>query len=393
MKFINFVLIVSCIFLANTSNILAAVKAESRDLKSSDENIKLNKALYWAAHSGNYEEVKNLLEQGADVNYHTPNIGIAQGDGLTPLHRAVGLGDEAKLDLNKPTDKSLVEKRLKVVKLLIIKGANVNAKSFLGNTPLHMAKTKEVVELLIKHGADVNAQSNIGHTPLMTLTAVYNRNWVNQSVSEVLIKYGADINHKSKGEENALVFAVRTYNQVLVELLVKNGADVNFSKKGEDSALENAITNSINGKGSKTAEYLITKGAFLTAGSPLGFSELHWAVNQNNLPLVKTVLAYKAPVDYEDRKGNTPLILAIVNNNLVIASLLINSGADVNTRSKQWNSPPLFLAKDEKMMRLLLKSGADANATDDKGNSYLYHVKDKRLIDLIENAKRAGVEN
>jgi ankyrin repeat protein len=388
MKLINFLVIICSIFLADSSNILAADNAKPSNSSNNNTTVKYNKALYWAIDHGDYDKVKAIIEQGAKKE-------LSEFDyyGQTPLHWAAGLGNEAFLDLNKPTDKSLVEKRLKVVKLLISKGANVKARDFEGKTPLHMAKTKEAAELLIKHGANVNAQSNIGHTPLMTLTAVYNRNWVNQSVAEVLIKHGADINHKSKGEENALVLAVRTYNQEQVELLVKNGADVNFSKKGEDSALENAILNAINGKGSKIVEYLIMNGTYLTTGSRLGFSELHWAVSQNNLSLVKTVLAYGAPVDYEDKKGNTPLILAVVNNNLEIASLLINSGADVYTRSKQWNSPPLFLAKDERMMRLLLRSGADANATDDKGNSYLYHVKDKRLIDLIENAKRARVEN
>ena len=388
MKFINFLTIICSIFLVGNSNILAAETAKSSDLGVNDKKVKLNKVLYWAAFDGSYEKVKNLIEQGAKVNFSD-----IHADGKTPLHVAVGLGNEAHLDLNKPTDKSLVEKRLKVVKLLISKGANVKARDFEGKTPLHMAKTKETAELLIKRGADVNAQSNIGHTPLMTLTAVYNRNWVNQSVAEVLIKHGADINHKSNGEENSLVFAVRTYNQEQVELLVENGADINFSKKGEDSALENAILNAMNGKGSKMAEYLITKGAFLTAGSSLGFSELHWAVNQNNLPLVKTVLAFGAPVDYEDRKGSTPLVLAVVNNNIEIANLLISSGADVNARSKQWNSPPLFLAKDEKMVRLLLRSGAEANATDDNGNTYLSYVKDKKLINLIETANRSNVKH
>jgi ankyrin repeat protein len=387
-KFVNFVIIVCCIFLADNSNILAADKTKSSELNVKDKNIKLNKALYWAAHSGDYEKVKNLIDQGAKVNFSD-----IHADDKTPLHVAVGLGNEAHMDLNRPTDKSLVEKRLKVVELLISKGANVNAKSLFGQTPLHMAKIKEIVELLIKYGANINAVDNNGYTPLLSTAVQYKSNWVNKSVAETLIKYGADINHKSKSEDTALVFAVRTYNQAQVKLLVENGVDVNFSEKGEDSALENAILNSINGKGSKTAEYLITKGAFLTTGSPLGFSELHWAVNQNNLPLVRKVLAYKAPVDYENREGNTPLILAVVNNNIEIASLLINSGADVNIRSKKWNSPTLFLAKDEKMMRLLLRSGADANAMDDNGNSYLSYVKDKKLINLIQTANRSNVKN
>jgi len=60
-----------------------------------------------------------------------------------------------------------------IVELLIAEGADVNAKSDSGSTPLHDAAIngrKEVAELLIANGADVNAiivsGRNQGKTPL-----------------------------------------------------------------------------------------------------------------------------------------------------------------------------------------------------------------------------------
>ena len=93
MKFTNFVVIVGYLFFVNGSDVLAADKTKSGGLTVKDRNIELNKALFWASFYGDYEKVKTLIEQGADVNYRTPNSGIVQGDGLTPLHRAVGLGN------------------------------------------------------------------------------------------------------------------------------------------------------------------------------------------------------------------------------------------------------------------------------------------------------------
>ncbi len=57
-----------------------------------------------------------------------------------------------------------------IVKLLIEHGANVNAKSSVGNTALTYACCggyEDVVRILLDAGADVEHQNDNGHTPLM----------------------------------------------------------------------------------------------------------------------------------------------------------------------------------------------------------------------------------
>jgi ankyrin repeat protein len=57
-------------------------------------------------------------------------------------------------------------KQPSLVEFLIEKGANVNAKSASGNTPLHWAESRKAIELLLKHGADIHASNIYGQTPI-----------------------------------------------------------------------------------------------------------------------------------------------------------------------------------------------------------------------------------
>ena len=74
---------------------------------------------------------------------------------------------------NPEADRALLDAandgNIKAVKQHLAAGADVNAKSKFGRTPLHHAAYfghKEVAELLIAEGADVNAKDDDGATPL-----------------------------------------------------------------------------------------------------------------------------------------------------------------------------------------------------------------------------------
>ena len=84
------------------------------------------------------------------------------------------------------------------IKGLLTKGADVNARSEIGWTPLHRAaannQNSEVIEVLLRAGADVNARDKNGRTPLHG-AAEGNQN---PEVIEVLVRAGADVNARSE---------------------------------------------------------------------------------------------------------------------------------------------------------------------------------------------------
>lgn len=94
-------------------------------------NIEVNKALFKAVESGNIEEVKEFIREGADVN-------ATDRARWTPLHFASARGYEG------------------IVDLLIEKGAKVDAKDTSGWTPLWLAsnhRNQRMMQLLKHYGA------------------------------------------------------------------------------------------------------------------------------------------------------------------------------------------------------------------------------------------------
>jgi len=71
---------------------------------------------------------------------------------------------------------------------LLDKGAEVNAKTSLGITPLHEAAQngiEEIAEILVAHGASINAVDDKGWTPLVRA-----QKWGHQEVVEFLRQKG-----------------------------------------------------------------------------------------------------------------------------------------------------------------------------------------------------------
>ena len=121
------------------------------------------------------------------------------------------------------------------------KGADVNAKDYIGRTPLHNAARwshkghKKVAELLISRGADVDAMDDDGWTPLH-----YAALGGSKETAKLLIVEGVDMNTENDEGETALHQAAHGGHKEVAELLIANDADVNARKKNGDTPLDEA---------------------------------------------------------------------------------------------------------------------------------------------------------
>ncbi|HEX8738383.1 MAG TPA: ankyrin repeat domain-containing protein [Pyrinomonadaceae bacterium] len=166
-----------------------------------------------AVSSEDFDEVKDLIAKGANVNAKDKNYGDS-----TALHAAVETGNA------------------EIVKYLLDMGAKINARDKKRRTPLMSIDddaTPELVRMLLDHGAKVNAFDAEGDTALKFAAELEN-----SEVLRVLLDAGARVNAQNKEGTTALMIAANNDCYDNVKALLEAGADVSLRDKDGDTALD-----------------------------------------------------------------------------------------------------------------------------------------------------------
>ena len=166
-----------------------------------------------------------------------------------------------------------------LVRLMIAKGARVNARDNAGNTALHYAQEADIAQFLLSNGADVNVKSCSGSTPLHYVAARGHAD-----VVQLLIDSHVAIDPKDERGQTPAARAMQAGHKEIVRLLAAHGA-------------------------------------VLT---------LHMAAYAGDVQTVRRLLEAGAAVNQQDEEGRTPLYLATQEGYMEVMELLIARGADVN---------------------------------------------------------------
>lgn len=154
-------------------------------------------ALHRAAQFNRLDEVKALLEKGANVN-------AANNIGITPLHLAAQAG------------------HTELVALLLSHKADIKAKDVFGLTALHFAAQYghvDTIDMLLDKGADIESKTNTqGLTPL---------HWAafggHVESIKCLLAYGANINARDNTGNTPLTWAEAYGQHDMARLLARKG--------------------------------------------------------------------------------------------------------------------------------------------------------------------------
>ena len=198
-----------------------------------------------------------------------------------------------------------VQRNLAMVRLLLNRGADVNAKHQFDQTALQAAACfgrEGVVQLLFEMGADVNAKDKTG------MTALHFAAWFgHEGVVQLLLEMGADVNAKSKPGTTALHMAARYGSEGVVPLLLEMGADVNAKKYNGATALHMAAKYGRYGS-EGVIRLLIKRGADVNAKDKNGKTALHKAAQYGYEGVIQLLREREADINAKDKDGMTALV-------------------------------------------------------------------------------------
>ncbi|VVC31093.1 Putative transposase IS4/IS5 family,Ankyrin repeat-containing domain,Ankyrin repeat [Cinara cedri] len=116
------------------------------------------------------------------------------------------------------------------------------------------------------------------------------------------------------------------------------------------------------------------KGANVNAKDEYGYTALHEAAEENQMEVVKFLVANGADVNARNNEGITPLRDVAYEGHKEIAEFLVANGAKVNVADNKKVTPLHMAAYEghEEIVKLLVANGADSNAADKDGDTPLH---------------------
>ena len=202
----------------------------------------------------------------------------------------------------------------------------------------------KAVELFLAAGIDVNAQNASGFTALMAAAKNGRMEVVNK-----LLDQKVNVDAQSKQGVTALMLAAENNQSEIVNLLLKKNADPNLQDQ-------------------------------------TGWSALMKAVYQGNARCVEALAARSR------QEVNRGLLVAALTGHPDIAKILLDNGAEVDTRADDGRTPLMLAAGkgDNDLVAFLLKAGADPTLTDQSGAAAGSLARAKGHKDVADRLQQAA---
>jgi len=276
-----------------------------------------------------FDLVEKLIKLGADPNFMTSG-------GETLLHIASAKGD------------------LSLLRILLSHGANIRARNKHNQSVFEVAANGEVLPILKAHCM-----------PLAKIAAT------KQTIDAMTKQEAQSI--AQKGNLGKLLHdAILKDDKMQVKDLLNQGANVeSLNIKGQTP-----LYSALNNDRLEIAGILLKEGAMIQEPNAAKNLAIHLAAAIGDVEQVKT-LTDKDPnyVNKQDADGKTPLHYVSPTNNVEVAQILYDKGADINALDHKQNTPLHDAAttshNNKEMVNFLVDKGANIEARNTEGQKPL----------------------
>lgn len=243
---------------------------------------------------------------------------------------------------------------------------------------------KKEVYQLIRQGADVNAKTYEGITPLMY--AIQNGH---NSIAQVLIEKGADVNTVPSNGIPALVAAVNAGNLQGTFLLLDNGANPHYQNTYKQMPLCLAVIDS----DYEMTKLLLDFSEYFTKDY-LGNTDLFYAAENGDTAIVRLLVEHGAIINEQNNSGVTPLMAAAANGNYETVRYFVNHKADISITDDSNYTALLYAirSKNVKIVDLLIDNGADVNHPVKRNLYPLEMAKYNGNRKIVKTLKQSGAK-
>lgn len=298
-------------------------------------NVHGQTPLHNAAQENWVENVAYLLDHDADVHARDKQSNTALNI-MANFHFNAG-GDE--------------ESEIAITKMLLAKGADVNACNVFGNTALsriaddNMDRHTDWAKLLIDNGANVNHQTNVRRTTLhmaaemgsvqmvkMLLGAgartniydIYGRSAIQMARYDAQEKWDLMFEYR---DNVSVIEAVYYSQEEILEDIINSGTDIESVYEADNSSTGLIVATKKND--ANMVKKLLELGANINAQDSLGYTSLHYAASNGHDDVIWLLLESGADAQIKTHQGQSAMDLAVANDKLRSVQLIKDARPDL----------------------------------------------------------------